>query len=69
MIYGFDLVYKVKQGYVYQMGVITMSDIEFDLDRVYSYLYTKFNFFNNIKNIKYTHKERINLYFAFIGQG
>jgi hypothetical protein len=69
MIYGFDLVYKVKQGYIYQLGVITMSDIAFDLDRVYSYLYTKFNFFNNIKKIKFSHKERINLYFAFIGQG
>jgi heme/copper-type cytochrome/quinol oxidase subunit 1 len=69
MIYGFDLVYKVKQGYVYQLNVVTINEIEFDMDRFYSYLYTKFNFFNNLKNFKVSHKERVNLYFSFIGQG
>jgi hypothetical protein len=69
MVYNFDLIYKVKQGYVYQLNVVTMSEIEFDSDRLYSYLYTKFNFFNNIKRLKVTHKERFNLFFSFIGQG
>jgi cytochrome c oxidase subunit I len=69
MIYNFDLIYKVKQGYIYQLNVITMSEIEFDSERLYSYLYTKFNFFNNIKNLKIMHKGRLNLYFSFIGQG
>lgn len=69
MVYNFDLIYKVKQGYVYQLNVVTMSEIEFDSERLYSYLYTKFNFFNNIKNLKIAHKDRINLYFSFIGQG
>ena len=67
MIYNFDLIYKVKQGYVYKLNII--SDIEFDSERLYSYLYTKFNFFNNIKNLKIKHKDRLNLYFSFIGQG
>jgi hypothetical protein len=71
MIYDYDYVYKVKYGYVYQLNVLTNSDIEFDLERIYSYLYTKFNFFNNLKNFKakFTHKERFYLYFSFIGQG
>ena len=71
MIYDYDYVYKVKQGYVYQLNVLTNSDIEFNLERIYSYLYTKFNFFNNLKNFKakFTHKERLYLYFSFIGQG
>ncbi len=69
IVNGFDLVYKVKQGYVYQLGVL--SNVEFDQERIYSYLYTKFNFFNNMKNLKfkYNHADRINLYFSFIGQG
>ena len=47
-----------------------MSEIEFDLDRVYSYLYIKFNFFNNLKNRELLNfSERFNLYYMFIYQG
>ena len=69
IVYGFDFVYKVKQGYVYQLGILSANNTEFDQERIYSYLYTKFNFFNNMRKFKYTHIDRINLYFSFIGQG
>jgi cytochrome c oxidase subunit 1 len=69
IVYGFDFVYKVKQGYIYQLGILSTSSIEFEQERSYSYLYTKFNFFNNMKKLKYTYINRINLYFSFIGQG
>lgn len=69
IVNGFDFVYKVKQGYVYQLGILSTNNTEFDQERIYSYLYTKFNFFNNMKKLKYNHIDRINLYFSFIGQG
>lgn len=68
IVNGFDLVYKVKQGYVYQLGVL-VHEIEFDSERIYSYLYTKFNFFNNIKKLKYNCLDRLSLYYSFISQG
>jgi hypothetical protein len=47
-----------------------MREIEFDVDRVYSFLYNKFNFFNNLKNknvIGFT--ERFDIYYMFLHQG
>jgi cytochrome c oxidase subunit I len=70
MIYEYNYAYKVKHGYVYQLNVLNV-DIEYKLERIYTYVYTKFNFFNNLKNFKakFTHIERLNLYYSFIGQG
>jgi hypothetical protein len=47
-----------------------MREIEFDVDRVYSFLYNKFNFFNNLKSkniIGFT--ERFDIYYTFLHQG
>lgn len=70
MVFKWDLVYKTESGYVFQLNVVTMREIEFDVDRVYSFLYNKFNFFNNLKNknvIGYT--ERFDIYYTFLHQG
>jgi hypothetical protein len=69
MLYKFDYVYKTKIGYIYQLNVVTFSEIEFDLNRVYSYVYSKFNFFNNIKIKKLNFLNRLNIYYSFIEQG
>ena len=71
IVYEWDFVYKAKRGYVYQLNMLSTNEVELAIgeERIYSYLYTKFNFFNNIKKLKYTHINRINLYFSFIGQG
>lgn len=69
MLYKFDYVYKTKIGYIYQLNVVTASEIEFDLNRVYTYVYSKFNFFNNIKIKKLNFLNRFNIYYAFIEQG
>jgi cytochrome c oxidase subunit I len=70
MIFKWDLVYKTELGYVFQLNVVTMREIEFDVDRVYSFLYNKFNFFNNLKSkniIGFT--ERFDIYYTFLHQG
>jgi hypothetical protein len=47
-----------------------MSEIEYDLDRVYSFFYLKFNFFNNIKDKNILNfSERFNIYYTFLYQG
>jgi hypothetical protein len=69
MIYKYDFVYKTKIGYIFQLNVVTMSEIEFNLDRVYTYVYSKFNFFNNIKKNNINFKTRLNMYTSFIEQG
>jgi hypothetical protein len=69
MLYKFDFVYKTKIGYIFQLNVITFSEIEFNLERIYTYVYSKFNFFNNIKNQKLNFLGRFNIYYSFIEQG
>jgi len=69
MIYKYDFVYKTKIGYIFQLNVITMSEVEFNLDRIYTYVYSKFNFFNNIKNNSINFKSRFNIYTSFVEQG
>jgi hypothetical protein len=69
MIYRFDLIYKTKIGYIFQLNIITVSEIEFNLDRIYSYVYSKFNFFNNIKKRKLNILSRFNIYQSFLEQG
>jgi cytochrome c oxidase subunit 1 len=69
MIYRFDLMYKTKIGYIFQLNIVTVSEIEFNLDRVYSYVYSKFNFFNNIKKRKLNMSSRFNIYYSFLEQG
>jgi hypothetical protein len=69
MIYKYDFVYKTKIGYIFQLNVITKSEIEFNLDRIYTYVYSKFNFFNNIKNNRINFKMRFNMFISFIEQG
>jgi len=68
MLFQWDFIYKTKQGYVFQLNVVTISEIEFDLNRIYSYLYCKFDFFNNLQYKLYT-KARLNSYYYFIVQG
>jgi len=69
MIYRFDLIYKTKIGYIFQLNLVTVYEVEFNLDRIYSYVYTKFNFFNNIKKRKLNMLNRFNIYHSFIEQG
>jgi hypothetical protein len=69
MIYKYDFVYKTKIGYIFQLNVITMSEVEFNLDRIYTYVYSKFNFFNNIKNNSINLKLRFDMYNSFVEQG
>ena len=71
MIYGYDLVYKTKFGYVFQLNNLIKRD-KFDVDHVYTYLYPKFNFFNNrrIKNkSSLDFSSRFNIFYSFIDQG
>ena len=69
MIYRFDFMYKTKIGYIFQLNIVTFSEIEFNLDRIYTYVYSKFNFFNNIKNKKINLFGRFNIYYSFLEQG
>ncbi len=69
MIYRFDLMYKTKIGYIFQLNIVSVYEIEFNLDRVYSYVYSKFNFFNNIKKRKLNILNRFNIYQSFLEQG
>src|SRR5258708_6009432 len=46
MIYKYDLVYQTKFGYVFQLNNLVKRD-KFDIDYIYTYLYSKFYFFNN----------------------
>ena len=46
MVYRYDLVYQTKFGYVFQLNNLIKKD-KFDVDHIYTYLYPKFNFFNN----------------------
>lgn len=45
---------------------------EFDVDHIYTYLYPKFNFFNN-RRIKrkasFDYSSRFNIFYSFINQG
>jgi cytochrome c oxidase subunit I len=70
MIFKWDFVYKTNYGYVYHLNVWTMSEIEYNLDRIYTYVYLKFNFFSNIKNKNvFNLLDRLNIYFTFLRQG
>jgi hypothetical protein len=69
MIYDYDYIYKTKIGYVFQLNVITKSEVEFNFDRAYTYVYSKFNFFNNIKNNTISYNTRFSIYYSFIEQG
>ena len=69
MIYRFDLMYKTKIGYIFQLNIVSSSEIEFNLDRIYSYVYSKFNFFNNIKKRKLNILTRFNIFNSFLEQG
>jgi hypothetical protein len=69
MIYRFDLMYKTKIGYIFQLNIVSVYEIEFNLDRIYSYVYSKFNFFNNIKKRKLNLVNRFNIYHSFLEQG
>lgn len=71
MIYKYDLVYKTKFGYVFQLNNIIKRD-KFYVDYVYTYLYPKFNFFNNRRikrKINFDYLNRFNIFYSFINQG
>jgi len=70
MVFKWDFIYKVKEGYIFQLNIITINEIEYDLDRLYTYIYPKFDFFNNLsfKN-KIDFITRLNLFYSFIFQG
>jgi heme/copper-type cytochrome/quinol oxidase subunit 1 len=71
MIYKYDLVYKTKFGYIFQLNNIIKRD-KFSVDYVYTYLYPKFNFFNNRrikKKISFDYLSRFNIFHSFIDQG
>jgi cytochrome c oxidase subunit I len=71
MIYKYDLVYKTRFGYVFQLNNIIKRD-KFNIDYVYTYLYPKFNFFNNRrikKKFNFDYLNRFNIFYSFINQG
>jgi len=64
MVYRYDLVYKTKFGYVFQLNNLIKRD-KFDVDHVYTYLYPKFNFFNNRRIKKKVNFDLLNLFNIF----
>jgi cytochrome c oxidase subunit I len=71
MIYKLDFVYQTKYGYVFQLNNLIKKD-KFDADHIYSYLYSKFNFFNNRRIKRKAHIDylnRFNIFYSFINQG
>ena len=71
MIYKYDLVYQTKFGYVFQLNKLIKQD-KFDIDQVYTYLYPKFNFFNNRRlktNFTIDFLSRFNIFHSFVYQG
>ena len=71
MVYKYDLVYKTKFGYVFQLNNLIKRD-KFDVDHVYTYLYPKFNFFNNRRikrKFNFDLENRFNIFYSFINQG
>lgn len=71
MVYRYDLVYKTKFGYVFQLNNLIKRD-KFDVDHVYTYLYPKFNFFNNRRikrKVNFDLLNRFNIFYSFIEQG
>jgi hypothetical protein len=71
MIYKYDLVYKTRFGYVFQLNNIIKRD-KFNIDYVYTYLYPKFNFFNNRRikeKFNFDYLNRFNIFYSFINQG
>jgi len=70
MVFRWDYVYKVNEGYVIQLNIVTINEIEFDSNRVYSFLYPKFDFFINlVSQYKLTSLARLNNYYSFVQQG
>jgi hypothetical protein len=70
MMYKYDLVYKTRFGYVFQLNNLVKRD-KFDLDHAYTYLYPKFNFFNNIrvkKKVSFGFSSRFSVFHSFVYQ-
>jgi hypothetical protein len=71
MVYRYDWVYKTKFGYVFQLNNLIKRS-SFDVDHVYTYLYPKFNFFNNRRTkrkVSLDLSNRFNIFYSFISQG
>jgi hypothetical protein len=71
MIYKLDFVYQTRYGYVFQLNNLIKKD-KFDVDHIYSYLYPKFNFFNNRRIKRKTsidYLNRFNIFYSFVNQG
>lgn len=71
MVYRYDLVYQTRYGYVFQLSNLVKRD-QLDFGHVYTYLYPKFNFFNNRrlkKKFSIDFIGRFSVFYSFINQG